>query len=116
MKTAFTYWNKRISPVFDTARRIKIIESDSGRVVHESLETMESDLPVQKTFRLTELGVDILVCGAVSKSLHEMLSAHGIRVISFVAGDLQEVIQAWLNGDLEQQVAFTMPGCTRRAA
>ena len=35
MKTAFTYWDNRIAPVFDVARRIRIVASDAGRIVGE---------------------------------------------------------------------------------
>ncbi|MEI6208483.1 MAG: NifB/NifX family molybdenum-iron cluster-binding protein [Desulfuromonadales bacterium] len=113
MKTAFAYWNKRIAPVFDTAHKIKVVETESERIICEKLETMESDLPVEKALCLSELGVNTLVCGAISHSLSEMVTAYGIRVIPFVAGELQEVIKAWLMGTLEPEV-FAMPGCRER--
>ena len=102
MKTAFTFWNNRIAPVFDTARQIRVIETESGQIIRETLETMKFDLPVQKALRLSELGITTLVCGAISKPLNEIVTAYGIRVISFVAGELQEVINAWHTGNLER--------------
>jgi predicted Fe-Mo cluster-binding NifX family protein len=113
MKTAFAYWDDRIAPVFDIARRIHVVEADSGRVVAETGEVLADDLPVQKAHRLVELGVGTLVCGAISRPFHEMVAAYGIRVIPFVAGDLSEVIQAWLSGNLERDT-FAMPGCSGR--
>ncbi len=67
MKTAFAYWDKRIAPVFDTARQIHVVEAESGRIVREALETLESDVLVQKALRLSELGISTLVCGAISR-------------------------------------------------
>ena len=113
MKAAFAYWDNRIAPVFDIARQIHVVEAESGRIVAETEEVLADDLPVQKALRLAELGVGTLVCGAISRPLHEMVAAYGIRVIPFVAGDLREVIQAWLSGDLEGD-AFAMPGCCGR--
>ena len=113
MKTAFTYWNNRIAPVFDTARQIRVIETESGQIIRETLETMKFDLPVQKALRLSELGITTLVCGAISKPLNEIVTAYGIRVISFVAGERQEVINAWHTGNLEPGT-FAMPGCGER--
>ena len=113
MKTAFAYWDKRIAPVFDTARQIHIIESVSGRIVREAPETLEGDLPIQKALSLYELGVGTLVCGAISKYLNEIVASYGIRVLPFVSGDLREVIQAWLKGTLISD-AFAMPGCSGR--
>jgi len=112
MKAAFSHWDDRIAPVFDTARRIHILEADSGRIVAETREVLADDPPVQKAHRLVELGVGTLVCGAISRPFLEMVAAVGIRVIPFVAGGLGEVIQAWLGGNLESDT-FVMPGCSR---
>jgi len=113
MKTAFAYWDNRIAPVFDIARQIHVVEAESGRIVAETGEALADDLPVQKVIRLAELGVGTLVCGAISRPLHAMVAAYGIQVIPFVAGDLSEVIQAWLSGNLERDT-FAMPGCCGR--
>jgi predicted Fe-Mo cluster-binding NifX family protein len=113
MKAAFAYWDDRIAPVFDTARRIHVVEADSGRIVDETGEVLGDVLAAQKALRLVELGVGTLVCGAISRSYHETVAAYGIRVIPFVAGDLSEVIQAWLSGNLESDT-FVMAGCSVR--
>jgi predicted Fe-Mo cluster-binding NifX family protein len=113
IKAAFAYWNKRVAPVFDTTRQIHVVEVESGRIVRETLETLASDIPVQKALSLSELGVSTLVCGAISRPLYEMVAACDIRVIPFVAGDLGEVIQAWFKGNLKRDV-FAMPGCRGR--
>ena len=113
MKTAFPYWDNRIAPVFDTARRIHVIETESGRIAGETQETLSEDLPIRKTLRLVELGISTLVCGAISRPVHELIASYGIQVVPFVAGDLREVIRAWLAGRLEGD-AFAMPGCCGR--
>ncbi|MGZ8857462.1 MAG: NifB/NifX family molybdenum-iron cluster-binding protein, partial [Candidatus Aminicenantales bacterium] len=110
MKAAFAHWDHRIAPVFDIARRIHVAETESGRVVAEREEVLADDMPVRKALRLAELGVGTLVCGAISASLRAIIASYGIRVIPFVAGDLSEVIQAWLAGGLEGG-DFAMPGC-----
>ena len=112
-RAAISAWDNRIAPVFDTARQIHLVEAESGQVVSEISELIAGTLPVQKALRLAELGVGTLICGAISRNLHEMIRANGIRVIPFVAGDLHEVIQAWLTGGLDRN-AFTMPGCGGR--
>jgi predicted Fe-Mo cluster-binding NifX family protein len=113
VKAAFAYRENRIAPVFDIARQILLVEVASARVVSESRELLPPDLPVEKALRLAELGVDTLVCGAISRPLREIVLAYGIRVVPFVAGDLREVIQAW-RGRTLQGNAFAMPGCCGR--
>jgi len=113
MKAAFAYWDKRIAPVFDTARQIHVINVESGQIAGETQETLPEDFPVRKTLRLVDLGIGTLVCGAISRPLHAMVSSYGIQVVPFVAGGLHEVINAWLKGNIEHD-AFAMPGCYGR--
>jgi predicted Fe-Mo cluster-binding NifX family protein len=113
MKTAFAHWDHRIAPVFDTARELCLVDADSGRVFSETVELPTDDLPVRKVLRLVELEVATLVCGAISRPMYGAVVAYGIQVIPFVAGDLDEVIQAWLGGKLEND-GFSMPGCCER--
>ena len=112
-KTAFSNWDNRIAPVFDTAQHIHVIEAASGQIVSETQETLSGDLPVQKILQMVEMGIGILVCGAISRPMYDLVAAYGIRVIPFVTGDLDEVVQAWLRGNLNRD-AFAMPGCYGR--
>lgn len=115
MKTAFAVWNNRIAPVFDVARRVILVESESARQVAQSQALLPGDQPLQKAQQLSQLGADSLVCGAISRALQAVLTARGIRVIPFVAGDVQDVIDAWRRKDFENKV-FAMPGCRRRGS
>lgn len=111
MKAAFACWEDRIAPVFDTTRQIDVVEAESGRIIGQTrVQLPEDGLPVQKALHLSELGVGALVCGAISRPLHAIVAGYGIQVIPFVAGELREVIQAWLRGKLDRD-AFAMPGC-----
>jgi predicted Fe-Mo cluster-binding NifX family protein len=110
MKAAFVHWDRRIAPVFDVARQILIVEADSGHIVGETQDTLPDTHPVQKVLRLAEHGVGTLVCGAISRQLRDLVSAHGIQVIPFVAGDLTTIVRAWRRGTLRGD-AFAMPGC-----
>jgi predicted Fe-Mo cluster-binding NifX family protein len=113
MKAAFSVWDDRIAPVFDVARRVHLVETESGQIISETQETLADTAPVRKAVFLAEWGVGILVCGAISRPLKDMITAYGVRVIPFVAGDLREVINAWLSGKREIEL-FSMPGCCKK--
>ena len=113
MKAAFTTWRDRIAPVFDVAREVVLVEADSNTQVTSSLMSLPEGAVEAKVKRLCEQGVNILVCGAMSRCAHALVCAEKIEVFSFVAGDTDSVIQAWLEGCLEQK-AFAMPGCAHR--
>ncbi len=111
MKTAFSYWQTRIAPVFDTADNLRLIEDGTGAAADLATdESLAGSSGARRALRLAELGVAVLVCGAISRTLHEQVAAHGIRVVPFVAGELAEVMQAWQTGKLSDR-AFAMPGC-----
>jgi predicted Fe-Mo cluster-binding NifX family protein len=113
MKAAFATWNNRIAPVFDVAPVVSIVEARDGQLVGEAQEARLDGIPMNRVLRLAELDVGTLVCGAISRPVHDMVASHGIRVIPFVAGDVDSVVKAWLSGELVGD-AFAMPGCCRR--
>ncbi len=113
MKAAFAIWEDRIAPVFDTARQLRLVESDGTAVTGESLESLVPDDPHRIAGRLTELGVGILVCGAISRPLHQLIVSQGIEVVPFVTGETGTVVRAWLGSTLDGD-RFAMPGCCGR--
>jgi len=111
VKAAFASWNDRIAPVFDVAQWIELVETDTGHIINQNKASVAGETPSQKASRLAELEVGILVCGAISRPMQAIITAYGIEVIPFIAGDLQEVIQAWLCGKLTGSDEYLMPGC-----
>jgi predicted Fe-Mo cluster-binding NifX family protein len=113
MRVAVTAWEGRVSPVFDTARHIFCFDVADGFGRRAGETEMLSDEPQAKLKRLQELGVSVLICGAVSRPLAVMLSATGIRLVPFLAGEVEEIVQAFASGRLEG-VCYHMPGCCGR--
>ncbi|NLC71371.1 MAG: hypothetical protein GX751_08455 [Desulfuromonadaceae bacterium] len=113
MKAAFTVWNDRIAPVFDVAGRLYLLEMEAGAVVAERQIGLPRALPMEKALSLQRLGIEELVCGAISRSMEIAITTRGIHVIPFVAGDFRRVVQAWLDGTLQSD-RFAMPGCCGR--
>lgn len=110
LKVALPVWNGRIAPVFDVASQIRLLEVDSGRMVAETAEAVGALTPAEKALRLAESGVDLLLCGAISRVTRVMVEAYGIRVVPFVTGDLACVVEALLADRLADAV-HAMPGC-----
>jgi predicted Fe-Mo cluster-binding NifX family protein len=113
MKIALTSWNGRISPVFDVSRTIRVLEIVNKHILTEEEYVLPVDDLSAKIAKLVQLEVDTLICGAISRSLAGMALAHGIRLISFVAGEVKDVISACLDDNLPNP-ALAMPGCYGR--
>ncbi|MFC1641248.1 NifB/NifX family molybdenum-iron cluster-binding protein [Myxococcota bacterium] len=110
MKVALTVWDGRVSPVFDVSRVAVILTVENGSVVSRCRENIDAPIPSLKLDRLMELGVETLICGAISEPLHRELTIRGVRVLGFVAGKIDEVEQAFTAGQLPTP-ALSMPGC-----
>jgi predicted Fe-Mo cluster-binding NifX family protein len=113
MKVALTIWDGRISPVFDVCREARILCIDDRTVASEEQVQFDGERPASNVERLVSLGVQVLVCGAISEPLQSDLLARGIDVIPFVAGEADDVVKAYLSGNLPNH-ALLMPGCGRR--
>lgn len=112
MKVALTVWNGRISPVFDVSRMILVLDIHDGVVTGRREESIEGIDPAQKAGKIAQWQVRELICGAISQSLAGRFAAYGIRTIPFVAGDAEEVIEAYLARKLPNR-SMAMPGCRR---
>jgi predicted Fe-Mo cluster-binding NifX family protein len=110
MKLALTVWENRISPLFDCARRLLLVEIVDQTATGKHVESFDYESPLSRATRLSDLGVNVLICGAVSDSFARMIETHGIRIIPFVAGGVEEVLDAYLTSELCDS-KFLMPGC-----
>jgi predicted Fe-Mo cluster-binding NifX family protein len=101
MKVAIAHWQHRISPVLDEAERFILIDVEEGREVHRENLRLAGRDPFGRARELSELGVDVLLCGALSLGLEKTLIATGIRVLGFLGGELKTVVAAFLEGTLD---------------
>jgi predicted Fe-Mo cluster-binding NifX family protein len=58
---------------------------------------------------LLHAGVSTVICGGISDVFYSMLESAGINTITGIAGEIEEVLAAFLAGRLEQPY-FYMPG------
>ena len=113
MKLALTVWENRISPVFDCAQTLLVVDITGDMPTGKHFEPFRYESPFSRATKLSDLGVKVLICGAVSDSFANIVETYGIRIIPFVAGAVDEVLDAYLTGGL-YNAKFRMPGCGSR--
>jgi len=110
MRIAIPIWEDKVSPVFDTASRLLIVEIENRKEASRFVTYLDQqDLP-QKCSRIRGMEVDFLICGAISRSFSSMLKASGINIIPWISGHTEDVLEAYLQGTLSHP-NFLMPGC-----
>lgn len=113
VKVAIPYWHGRISPVFDVARQLAVFEIDENKAQQrEDIELTGADFRT-RAMQLAQTGARVLICGAISWPLEMLISSMGIQVMSQNCGDIDQVLTAFMNGQLARG-GFLMPGCCRR--
>jgi len=110
MKIAIPVWGYYVSTVFDFSDRLLIVDVDSGCIENRSTVHFVANTIVGKVARLKELGVQVLLCGAISRPLERMVSVSGMTVMPFLRGTADEILEAYLSGRLRDR-SFVLPGC-----
>ena len=110
MIVAITVWEHRVSPVFDSAQTLLIAEIQRNALVSTSYLAFDFDRPLELLRILREGAVGSIICGAISEGPANMLLAADFELISFIAGDVQRVLESLVKGDPLGE-DFKMPGC-----
>lgn len=103
----------RVSPVFDVAARLVLVRLKGQAELERKDVVLFEKQPDGIVRSLSELGIQVLICGAISQGLQLALEQVGIRVVPRICGELGSVITAFRGGTL-QQPKFVMPGCCGR--
>jgi predicted Fe-Mo cluster-binding NifX family protein len=109
MRIAIPVWEDKISPVLDAASKLLIVENEAqAESSRFEAHLFEQDMSQRCSF-IRGLDLDVLICGAVSRQLSEMLKASGIKIISGISGPAEDVLKAYLKEGLLHS-GFFMPG------
>ncbi|MFR7591950.1 MAG: DUF134 domain-containing protein [Longibaculum sp.] len=101
MRIAVTYEDGKVFQHFGHTQQFKIYDVDSQKVVNsEVVDTMGSGHGALAGF-LTNLNVDILICGGIGQGAKNALASMGIKLYGGVSGNADDVVEALLNEQLE---------------
>ena len=109
MNIAITVWENRISPVFDSSQTLLLVSVEGSRVEERRLFSFSAGLFPQLLAFLKKMEVEILICGALCRGPVRTLEAVGIEVWPFMTGEVETILQLFVQGD--DLSGFFMPGC-----
>jgi len=112
MRIAIPIWEDKVSPVLDTALRLLVVEVEYHREVSRFIYNIDEQDLIRRCLRIRNFNIDTLICGAVSRPFVCILLASGVDVIQEISGRAEEVLKAYLHGNLFCS-RFLMPGCRR---
>lgn len=111
MKIAITAWGNRVSPVFDAARTLLITRIEHHCVHEKNYQAFHPEDIDELAALLKFHQVSTLICGAISITPAEGIVKNHIRLISFVSGNVMDVLNSFaIRNTIDQ--THIMPGCS----
>lgn len=110
MKIALPVWENRISPVFDVAGSLLLLEVRNGRETNRTVRNLSDSNPLTRVRSVVHGNADVLICGAISAPVRTAVESSGVRVVSNICGPVEDILDAFLNDTLRNG-SFLMPGC-----
>ena len=110
MKVAIPLFGSRVSPRFDCGQVLLVAEVADGSVGPPARVPDPAVNSLQRIARLRELGVDTVVCGAITGFVLRHLAANGIQVFPWIFCEASEALDALARGELTTAPA---PGAGR---
>ena len=102
-------FHNRVSPVLDTCTRL-LVNDFEGNISVSKREISFVVYSQSERFEIVKnLKPDAIICCGISEVFDKMLQSAGIRLISGIAGDVEEVTEAFLSNRIDDP-RFRMPG------
>lgn len=98
MRLGIPVWRDQVSPVFDFASTLLMIDSDSGCEVARRVVPLGAPNGGGRAEHLAAMGIEVLVCGAITRPLEQRITAAGVRVVSLVCGPVEQVARLIVSG------------------
>lgn len=111
MRIALPHCNSSVSPVLDTAEKFIVVEVDNG-VVTSKHEIILTGAGPQEKAKTIANHADVLVCGAISRTMCIYLDSLGVIVHPWTMGNIEPIIEIVSAGNIPGS-EYMMPGCRR---
>jgi predicted Fe-Mo cluster-binding NifX family protein len=99
-KVAIPRFGEAVAPCFEYSATITIFTIRGSQVVDQTDFRLTSREPVDRVRLLRDQKVQTLICGGVRERFEYLVLACGIRVISWVSGNVDELLGLYLEGRL----------------
>ena len=100
MKVAIPRFGEEVAPCFEYSATIAIFTIEKNQVVEQTDFTLRSQQSLDRLRLLRDQSVDVLICGGIQDRFEELVNAKGIRTISWVSGDVKDLLDQYIAGTL----------------
>lgn len=114
MKLAIMLYGTRVSPRYGYSQGVLIVEvNNQGECVRKTLETGKY-YPERIPELLSKEGVEVVISGGMNQHFQNLFHLRGIHVIWGIIGEADDVLAAYLTGQLSPGMGCCPAGRRRR--
>lgn len=111
MKLAVTCFNDRVYEHFGKTENFRIYIIEDGKILSiEDVSTFDRGHNALTSF-LDKLGVTALICGGIGEEAREILESRGIAVFGGIDGNVDEVVNSFIKGELRDNKNLNGKNC-----
>ena len=101
MKIAVTYDNGEVFQHFGRTESFKIYDVEDNKIISSEVISSNGTGHGALAGLLAEQGVNVLICGGIGGGAQAALTEAGIDLCAGAQGNVDEVIEIYLKGELE---------------
>ena len=112
MKVAVPRFGEDIAPCFEYSATITIFTFRGKKIVDVTDFTLQSRDALDRFRLLRDQQVKTLICGGLQDYFEDLLKANGINVISWVSGNVEKLLERFIEGRLVSNPRSLFAGST----
>jgi predicted Fe-Mo cluster-binding NifX family protein len=89
-----------VAPCFEYCATMAVFTTENGRVVDQVDFHLQSREPFDRVRLLRDQKVDTVICGGMQDIYEDVLRTWGFEVISWVSGNVDDLLDMYLRGRL----------------
>lgn len=93
-------FGEEIAPCFEYSATVAIFTIRRRRVVDQIDFRLQSREALDRVRLLRDQQVDVLICGGLQDAVENLVRARGIRVISWVSGRVEDLLEQFMSDRL----------------
>jgi len=115
VRVAIPKFKSRVSPVLDACKRVLLVDIDQQREIARREIYLDEFSLTERVNILHKSQVTNIICAGISEVLKNMLENLRIDLITGIAGEVEEVMDAYITEQLDDP-KFNLPGYTRKSS
>jgi predicted Fe-Mo cluster-binding NifX family protein len=100
VKIAVPRMGDNVAPCFEYCATMSVFTIEGNRVVDRLDFPLSSQEPLDRLRLLRDQNVSVIICGGVQDIYERMVRAHGITIIAWVTGAVDDLLGLYLRGQL----------------